>query len=465
MEVDLFGTKRLRREMSALSVTHAGEMAAARADLRRTKETLETMLMGMSGQEDREPSRSKTEYRGSRVKRASAWDLEELYFNDPIIFSGGNVISALCASVPYVIKATNEQDKAQIQSFLDVLRFEDFVTTWAKHQYISGMFWGEIIPFKDGKGIHSLKPLDYKTMDFETEIKGGYEYIQLDKIGMPLGYVQHPYDWSGNGPDPKDKHFKPGEIVCAPMRTVADSLKGVGIIEAIRKVTLDKLNIENALAEAIYRIGFPLYTQYVGDEKHDPSVGALKLAHNDVKKINNRSVITLPFYRKLDVLSPEIRGIRDHLDYYIECQVAGIGIAKAVVMGLGEGTNRATLEQLTDIGARNISAIHRSIASKLYLDVFQPMKKLGQLTDDAWVEFTQLNFNNKYETVRLVGEMVTAGIVSPDAELEDWIRESLELPKRTGDFSPRQAAGPPPPLGLSETERDFETFGRKIGRR
>lgn len=443
MELDLFGTKRRQRELQALRSTmerQTAELTAARNDLNWALSALADDR-GVTGDADK-TQKPKSTYRGTDVPRAKMSDLEGLYAADYVVYAGVNIGSSLAASVNHTLRCEVKEDEAPAQELLDRLRFEDWVRTFAAHQFLYGEYWGEVLLNETGKMVSDVRTCDPKSMDFEQHEDQGHLYYDLGPGGRPKGYIQYPYDWDGSLDNRDITHFKAEQIIHAPMRTIADSLRGLGVVEVIRKPTLAKMNIEEALAEAIYRIGFPLYVQYCGDKEHDPSRPVLAAAHQDVKKLNNKSVVTLPYYRKLDTLSPTIVQIRENLDHYLNAQVAGFGIAKAIILGIGEGTNRATLDQLTAVGASNIRSIHRSVTNYTYEKLFLRGKQLGQFKGKVWVEFDPVKWVDKAQTAQLVVDLVTAGVITPEAELEDWVRSFLELPDRKGEYAPKEAAAP-----------------------
>ena len=398
--------------------------------------TKQTGYVVLSGYEDEDNAKSKSEYRGAASTRVQMKDLEIDYARDPICFAGVNWISALTASNGWDLSG-DDADVKVVKEWMGRMRFELWVKRIAMHLAIYGVTFNEIVPNKEGTIISSLNPIDPKSMDFsKTKDALAKEVLDLDGYGKPKFYVQHPYDWDGTMN--AGIKFKPSEILYIPMRMIADSLWGVGILEPIHEITKIKMNIERALGEAIYRLGFPIPIAYLGDKEHDPTPNDSALMTQRLKKMNNMSNLSLPFYNKIDFYTPSLQGMRDHLDYYVEQQIAGIGLPKSVVTGTGQGTNRATLEELTDIAARNIDSIHHAIEEGLNQMIFKKMVEWGQLTGPVTIKFKPLKVDEKMVKITAIVDLVNAGAMTPDAELEDWARKYLELPERTGDFQPQQ---------------------------
>jgi hypothetical protein len=150
----------------------------------------------------------------------------------------------------------------------------------------------------------------------------------------------------------------------------------------------------------------------------------------------------LSYTNKLDALKVSITGMRENIDIFIDEQIAGIGIPKPVVMCVGVGSNRATLEQLTEIGARNIESIHRSIEEGLNGMVYEQMLDKRQIKAPVTIKFKPLKVEEKFVKMDTLIGLVQAGIISPEDDLEVWVRDYLEFPKRVGEFNPKESNNP-----------------------
>lgn len=392
---------------------------------------------------------SRSEYSGKTPSRVALDKLEADYLYDPINFAGVNVIAGLIGSEGYVLEGS-ESDVKKVQDFLDSINFEAFKYRIGAHLCIYGRSWNEILMLKTGDGIGGLDILDPKRMDY-LKIRGpnGSELLDLDNYGKPKGYVQKATD--GASELNAGIKFKPNQIFKLDMRKIADSLDGVGILEPIHKITSYKQSIEEALAEAIIRIGFPLFHQVCGDVEHDPSPADLDKAAESMKKIYYRSNIALPYYRDLKVIAPQINQIRENLEYYIDQQIAAIGVPKALVTGLAEGTNRASLAEMTEIGARHINTLHRVIAEGFNEQIFNRMKEFGQI-GDVKIKFNPIKTNDNATTMDAIVNLINAGALTPNEELEKYLRSVLKLPElKPGEYAPRE----PGPQMINQIAEDI----------
>ncbi len=123
-------------------------------------------------------------------------------------------------------------------------------------------------------------------------------------------------------------------------------------------------------------------------------------------------------------------------------------------MGTGQGTNRATLEELNEIGARNIESIHRSIEEGLNGMVYKQMLDKGQISKPVKIKFKPLKVDEKYTKIDAMIGLIAAGVITPEDDLEKWVREYLELPVRVGEYNPSPKQNPMDQFG--------EQFGSQI---
>lgn len=391
-------------------------------------------VLGVAAEDE---AKSKSEYRGAATVRVKKESLEIDYARDPVCFAGVNWLSALTGANGHDLDG-EESDVKIIKDFLDRVRFESWIKRIATHLAIYGVTFNEIVPNKEKTIIAGLRPIDPKSMDFSKKDIMGREVLDLDGYGKPKFYVQHPQDW--NGRINEGIKFKPDEILYIPMRMIADSLWGVGVLEPIHEITKIKVNIERALGEAIYRLGFPIPITYCGDALHEPSPNDLIAMSEKMKHYSRKTNIALAYYNKVDAIDLKIQGMRANLDYYVDQQITGIGIPKSIITGTGEGTNRSTLEQLTDVGARNIEAIHRAIEEALNTMIFRRMQDEGQISGRVTLKFRPSKIEQNFETINAIVALVQAGVVTPEPALEDFVREYLEVPEREGEFAPKKPA-------------------------
>ena len=380
------------------------------------------------------PAQSKAEYRGTNLERVSMANLELQYARDPISFNGSNIISSLIGAEGYILNCISDKDKKTGQNFMDQIKFNNLIHQIGLHLCIYGNAWFEKLFNKARNNLSGLRIIDPKSMDFLRVDIQGKQVIDLDKWGNPKGYVQHPLDWDGTLN--AGVEFAPENIMHLTMRQISDSLIGVGVLEPISKITWEKLNIEEALAQALWRLGFPLLVQSVGDIDHEPDGNTVKESGRAIQRVYNESVITLPYYRQLKIIESNVSQLRSNLDYYIEQQCAGIGLPKALVSGIGDSTNYSTLNTMTSMTATHINSIHRSIAESMNKEAFGTMLEIGQISNPIEQVFNPIEMNESYDKLGIIGTLVQQGVVTPTADLEAWILKNLELPENKEGFAP-----------------------------
>ncbi len=444
--VDLFGLKRRDRELASLQSSLA-IVVHREAAVRREYDLL---LQGLAEAKDEEVGKSLPEYRGSNVAREKLAALWQMWAMDPVCFGGVNAVAYLGTCVNHTLEG-KVRDVEEVKAFQKRIRWPDWLYESFTHQQVCGCHFNEIVLNKAKNAISVLKTIDAVDMDFDKTKEGDKVFINMDSWGRPAGYWQRPYDWDGQ--DLKaGTHLNPNQVMHIVMRKISDSIYGLGVIEPIKKITIIKMNIEDAFGEAMHRVGFPVPITYCGSEKVPPTNAGMLKTHAMMKKFHSKSAVTLPYYNKVDIPSPRVEGIPANLDYFVTMQCAAIGVAKAVVLGTGEGTNRATLDQLTEEGAKNITTMHRKIAANLEDKVFTQMIELGQLKDEVHVIFDPVKTEDKLALTQEVVDLVATGILTPEDQLEVFMRQKLGLPPRTGPYNPQAPQSPPGGAAFSAEE-------------
>jgi hypothetical protein len=238
--------------------------------------------------------------------------------------------------------------------------------------------------------------------------------------------------------------------------TTGDGINNYGLIEPIYKNVQMKKNIEDSFASFLARLGYPILYGKLGDPVHEPTEEQTKNFLEDMKTIRNNDVAAVPYYAELGILEPKAPDrMQDHLDYFNDEIVSGLGIAKAFVTGSGQETNRATLarqEYLTKIGMKEIL---RRFSYVWERGLFKPLceqRGLSSYPKMIWNEIALEELDSK--SGRLQG-YAKVGLITPTKELEAYIREIEELPK----LNPLDITNPTPPDAIRNPSVDEPVAG------
>jgi len=413
---------------------------------------------------------SKGKQSGASIKRRKFSDLETIYAIDPVVFNAINIITGLATSEGWSVDSKDPKVAEAFKNFLDRINFDEKLAQLAMHLSIYGNAWAELVYGPDKKKVDRMANIairDPKSMDFmrpgykkgkKQTKKGKNRWVWgeplIDNSGKPVGYVQRTVEDTEVAPDPQKKtmesihgkkaedvvraYFEPHEMAHFFMRKVADSLLGVGLIEPIWKVTIIKLNIEEALGESIYHIGFPTYKAKVGNIDFPPTGEMMATQAKKLANVSNKKDITIPYYVDVAILeAANASDMSKQLDHYINSQIAGLGVARPFALGTGEGANRATLEFLTEIGDRNVRALQRSLKTivnskiamewyKHYLDVDKLTAE--QLENAPTFMFNPLSRRDNKVLLEVIYKGVVSGVIIVDDSLRAFVRSRLGLP-------------------------------------
>lgn len=392
--------------------------------------------------ESSSPATQKTTPETKRVDKA---ELESAYLTEPIVFNSVNKITNLIMAAKYRFIGAPDSI-AFFEEFFNEVGTRGGDTDWHemldsifRHQLIYGDAWNELIPSKkDKKLIVDLDIIDPKKMDYA---KDSNQKILLDADGDPVGFVQTlPFDYAID----KQKYQAPEEVDMSANRvflppdrvahyrlyTVGDRFYGVGLIEPAYKTIMRKLNMEEALANAINRTGFPIRKAKIGDQMHEPTEDSIQRSVEQLKNMSYMDVLAYPYW--VDVSIDEAKNpekLQLHLDYFKKSIVSSVGMPSAFATGEGESTNRATLGRQESLLKMSLKDIVGATVRVVENQVIRPVAAYNNISPVkfAWGEIAVEELDSKAK--RLV-DYVNAGLIKPDAKLEKLIRNIEDLPER-----------------------------------
>jgi len=383
----------------------------------------------------------KTKTVESDIVRVPRQELLQTYLNDPIVFNSINKYTQIIMSAGYHFEGSDESVKGAedfydtIGSFGGEIDDEALFTETFKHQLIIGSAWQENIYNKAGSMLVDLDMVNPLTMDYARNNSGK---VIFDQYGNPSGYSQTlpsgqsveqkfkvPYEVDVSGkiflPPSRITHFK--------LYTLGDGLDGLGLVEPIYNAGNRKMNIEQGYANAARRLGYPIIMAGIGDSLHEPTAQQTTDVLNEINEVDNRSSFAFPYYVKLGLLeSKKPEKLSEHLDYFENEQVTGLGIPKAFASGNGEATNRSTLarqEYILKLSLKDIiRRTTRTIQAK-QLSVLAKQRKWPDVPRLVWGEVSLEEMDSKSK--RIV-EYAKAGLLTPSKSLEAYIRNIEDLP-------------------------------------
>jgi len=376
--------------------------------------------------------------------RVEPEELELTYMINPIVFNSINKITQTIMSADHKISAKDKSVQSFFRNFTESLgtrgseiTWDDLLSQTFKNQCIFGKSFVENILNKAGDKIVDWDMLDVKRIEYAKDAE---DNVVLDKHGNQVGYFQIFPDGT-IVPDAvinKSKSEAPEGVVVPDnaiylskkrvaqfkLYNVGDGFYPIGLVEPIYKVSLRKLNMEDALANAIYRHGFPIVYAKLGDDMHEPTPQQIINMNGKLKNINFRQEITTPYYYDLKILeSQKAEKLKEHLDYFIEQEVSGLGIPEPYATGIGRDTNRSVLDNQSNLFRLTLRDIVEKTTTAIRLQLFAPLAKAMGFKEVPTIDWDIIGVDEQDKKAKRIIEYVKAGIFSSqDKDVVNLIR-------------------------------------------
>lgn len=379
-----------------------------------------------------------------RLPRISPMRLELIYMTEGIIHNWINRIVEYFLSAKPTVICKNESDTRKINDWLRKNKFRELLKLHFQHKYIHGnAAWNWKYKKQDGKlEINGIDFIDPKYFDI---LRDAYQRPILDRDGNPKAYLQYVKSGVDISDVPDDRlisqtpifeyqptkaiMYSPKEIIHFRLNRIGDSWRGIGQIEPSYNFALYKKNADHGYAESWQRVGFPRTVAQVGDKNHPPTSQQIEDVWEALGDMEEKSQFVLPYYVNFKMLeSKKLSDIPSNLEYFTDGIVAGLGGPKSLITGLGEGTNRHTLNDQKLWLERSLKMEQEDTAYELESKFLKPLAKslgINSTPKMKWQEVSIESLNNKTE--RII-KLVKAGILEPDdPEIRKYIRDLEDI--------------------------------------
>ncbi len=385
---------------------------------------------------------------GEEVARVPPDKLELIYATDPDVFNGINMYFETIMFNPPHISCSNEKEQRYMDMWERRVRLKrQIVPKICQNALIFGKAFTEIAyargmapTSKNNNGNVEMAKLfcrDPKFYDFKRS--GMLNRIEYDAYQEPKSYVQY-LGWDiPKQPDetmqfglrvveiPKDK------ISLTVFLTLGDSFDGIGLIEPLYNAAVGKSNAEKGFTNSMYRLGHPLLGLGVGSESIFPTKDMIDQAAEGFKEINERNTVAYPYYIQPEVIEAK-RGadrLREQIGYYVDEEIAGLGLAGALVTGRGESMNRSILDKLMVLFYQRLSMMQGNISASIEDDVFSKIAEQKGFDSIPTLEWNEISMESLSARAKRVVSYIKAGALKPTLALENLIRRWEELPEIT----------------------------------
>lgn len=389
----------------------------------------------------------------SSVNRPRFKDLELVYLRFPIASRGIEIRANDFIARGYEIVCKDAKAKKELEEFLEDNQFDRLIHQAVINTDLYGNGYIEIIFNGDKTDVRGLKVLHPKFIDLQRTAKTGM--VLFKKDGTIKGFVQN------LGTSKTD--LRPDQMMHFVFKRLGDEVLGHSILEPCLKTIERCMNIEEGIAQAIFRHGFPQFDISVGDEANPPTPEMIDEIADKVQDLNSKNEFVHTFYQKISVL--ESRTAKDFSTYpqvFIRQVVACLGVPEPLILGTGEDTNKSTADVQIKHFAIQISALQHIVKLELEDKLFKLMAKLRGWKDIPKLEWNETLPQDENDKISRVSTLFEKQIIT-----RNEARELIGLPKTTKDndgfaaeITPEEKRGSPQDI---QSERVVKQERKKIG--
>lgn len=368
---------------------------------------------------------------GDKLVRKDKDELERIYFLDPSVFSGINMLANHITAPGYTLENTSDETRSKVKEFLKRISFGTKSNRLIRHSLIFGESFAEIVYNKVSPPtkVVNLVTIDPKSIDLIRDPSKGVP--KVDENDEFVGWVQKTIfgkkkmftkDDVKKGHWPKILHFK--------LFNLAEGQKGIGLIEPLHKAEKIKLNLEHSFGEVAYRIGLPIVWAKLGDEYHTPTDDQLKDFGEQLKAIHTKNQLVTDKMVDIQLIQPkDISPLGDVLSYFKQLVTSGLGVPELLLYGSGAGVNVATSATILEQFYRSVMTYQDIFAEtfQVLIDKFCELEKIKDVPRFVFRDPRPQRLNEFAIRLERYGK---AGFLPPTSEIEEHIRDLEDLPMR-----------------------------------
>lgn len=344
----------------------------------------------------------------SSVRRIPKQELEAAFLNCGLVKEGIVKKTQIIMSGEPVLECEDKEVLKYFNDFLDnignigtEIHWNELLSRIFQDQFVFGDSWVEKIYNRNQTRIVDLDIIDPKSMDYA---KYGTK-IALDKYGAPLGYTQViPFGQRDIArkkiAPPKDVTLM-GSMQWIPKQSIAhfmlyksSGFYPIGVIEPVYQDIYYYLKLKKAYGEKASTILFPRLWAKVGDKSHLATPQVLKDIIEKMKTSHYKTEIATPQFVDLNILEAKHPdSLLNFLNFYADQILISIGLPKPLVTGLGEATNRATLNVQTYISLLSTRDIIKKTVKTIEHEIFRPIALLEGFGTEEEPIYPRINWN------------------------------------------------------------------------
>jgi len=340
---------------------------------------------------------------------------ERLYRIDPLIFSGVNRLTRMVTSPKIIVIGGTDEDRAKLEKFVHDIKLKRIIREGIRDVFIYG--YGIIEIVEDNKGnITKLRVLNPIDVDFQREEDDTLKRDSNDEI---TGFS---VDIDGTSEDiPRTR------IVHIKFFGIGEESLGITPLEPAFKSAWIRLNLEEAMGEAIFRHGYPIYYFKIGSEDKQATPDLIKEARNILKDFNSVTELILPHWIEPGALGEksQISDISDSLRYFAGELAHGMNIPLGYLMS--SERVRISEEEALDF-ARTIQNYQEILLDILEEQLLSRWAPYNKMVEKPVMTFESVAPAEKMNRARRISMLTQRGVLKRDDKMENQIRKEEGLP-------------------------------------
>lgn len=360
----------------------------------------------------------------------------------PLCFRGAIIRANEVIARGFEIVANDKEARATIISFINKTNLKNLIFQICIDTDVFGNSFLEVIYSKNRREVADLAIIHPATMDF---LRDSRQRIVFNENGKPRGFIQKSAA--------KRIEFEADQIAHFAFIRIGDELLGISLFEPALATIKRAMNIEEGIAQAIYRHGFPQFFIQIGNDNNPPTKKMIDDVASTVEDLNVKNEYVAPYYFDIKILEPSsTRSFDAYSKHFIDQIIADLGIPKPILMGTGEGTNKATADVQSRHFRAQIETMQSIIKYIIEEKVFKKIAELNQLKEVPKLEWNEVLPEEESAKIARIATVFEKGM----ANLKE-VREMLRLPyikNSENVWFSKQGAGRP-------MEGAAETRGRK----
>lgn len=362
---------------------------------------------------DAEPASLAGYSRGTAYSSKVQTDFEIIYRRDGVVYGIVNRFVRSITGVPFTIKAS-ESVRKEAEEWVNKpeLGFREILRGIVQDVLVYGNAWVELVPSKLGNDIIKLNRLDPKYMDYKRDGMGN---IVLNPQGEPTAVVFQ----SGL----KKVEVSKERVAHFLLTKIPGEFLGISPLETIYSIIKYKMNIENGLAEGLYRQVYCPVVVKVGSETSEPTPQVIDAVAKSLQDFHKKTVMVVPYHFELQrVEMGSVRPPEKVVDFLLYLDKI---VREAYGVPVSENKERVPEFERA---VRNYQEI---LEWQLRQEIFKPLAKLRGWDEIPEIQFAEFAPETTLLEARGYSYLARAGVVTTDTETENYWRKRLGIPPKT----------------------------------